>query len=180
MFCCKSKLLKMYWGRLQLSIKVPNIDIWSLVTAEIDQIGKQTVTISVFLGSKVFVCYWKCSVVNEKNWTFIEEDSSFYLTYQTLISDHWWQQKLIKSQKSRLFVYQFKQFLQSPVIRYQCLICQMKAGVFFNEFSIILINNITYFSNKWRLQSPKVRNCDCLFTNLINFCSHQWSDIHVW
>ena len=31
----------------------------------------------------------------------------------------------------------------------------------------------------YRNQS-KVRNCDCLFTNLINFCSHQWSNINVW
>ena len=66
------------------------------------------------------------------------------------------------------------------MISYQCLTCQMKAGVFFNEFSIILINNKTFFSNKQRLYSPKIRNRDCLFTNLINFCSHQWSNINVW
>ena len=76
--------------------------------------------------------------------------------------------------------YQFDELLESPVIKYQCLICQMKAGVFFNEFAIILINNKTFFINKQRLQSPKDRNRDCLFTILINFCSHQWSNVNVW
>ena len=56
----------------------------------------------------------------------------------------------------------------------------MKAGAFFNEFSIILIINQLFFSKKQSLQSPKDRNRYCLFTNLINFCSHQWSDINVW
>ena len=53
-----------------------------------------------------------------------------------------------KIQKLWLFVYKFSQLLQSPVIKYQCLIHQMKAGVFFNEFAIILINNKTFFINK--------------------------------
>ena len=40
---------------------------------------------------------------------------------------------------------------QASVIRYQCLIHQMKAGVFFNNFSIIFIYNNTFFSNKQSL-----------------------------
>ena len=75
--------------------------------------------------------------------------------------------------------YQFHQLLKSPVIKYQCLLCQMKAGVFFNEFAIILINNKTFFNKKQRPQSPKERNTDCMCTNLIDFCSHQQSDMNV-
>ena len=32
----------------------------------------------------------KSFVVNQNDKDIIEEDSSFHLTYQTLISDHWW------------------------------------------------------------------------------------------
>ena len=32
----------------------------------------------------------KSFVVNQNDKETIEEDSSFHLTYQTLISDHWW------------------------------------------------------------------------------------------
>ena len=74
----------------------------------------------------------------------------------------------------------FDQFLQSPVIRYQCLICQMNAGLSFNKFSMILIYIKTFSSIKQRLYSQKYRNCDCLFTNLVNYYSHQWSNINVW
>ena len=131
-------------------------------------VNKQSQFLTFWALESLFVTE-NCFAVNQNHWNIVEEDSSSHLTYQTLISDHWWLQKLIKSQKSWLFVYQFRQFLQSPVIRYQCLLCQMKAGVFFNEFSIILINNKIFFSNKQRLYSPKHRNRDYLFTYLLHY-----------
>ena len=100
--------------------------------------------ISVFWAVESLFVTQKCFVVNQNHWKFIEEESSSHLTYQTLISYHWWLQKLIKSQISWLFFHHFDWFLQSPVIKYQCLICQMKAGVFFNNLFIILINNKTF------------------------------------
>ena len=59
---------------------------WWLV---IEQICKQTVTISVFWALEALFVAEKSFVVNQNDWKFIEEDSSFHLTYQTLISDHW-------------------------------------------------------------------------------------------
>ena len=54
------------------------------MTVVIDQIGKQTVTISVFWALESLF-----GIVNQNESKFIEENSSFDLTYQTLISDHW-------------------------------------------------------------------------------------------
>ena len=55
----------------------------------IDQIGKQTGTISVFWALEALFVAEKSFVVNQNDKDIIEEDSSFQLTYQTLISDHW-------------------------------------------------------------------------------------------
>ena len=60
------------------------------MTALIDQIGKQTGKISVFWALEAFFVAEKSFVVNQNDKKNIEEDSSFHLTYQTLISDHWW------------------------------------------------------------------------------------------
>ena len=57
--------------------------------AEIDQNGKQTVTISVFWALEALFVAEKSFVVNQNDKKIIEEDSSFHLTCQTLISDHW-------------------------------------------------------------------------------------------
>ena len=54
---------------------------------DINQICKQTVTISVFWTLEVLFVDEKSIVVNENDRKFVEEDSSFHLTYQTLISD---------------------------------------------------------------------------------------------
>ena len=89
-FCCNSKWYKKYWRRLQLSFDISNIDIWSLVTVVIHQIGKQTGTISVFWALEALFVAEKSFVVNQNDKKIIEEDSSFHLTYQTLISVHWW------------------------------------------------------------------------------------------
>ena len=59
------------------------------MTALIDQIGKQTGTISVFWTLEAFFVAEKSFVVNQNDKKIIEEDSSFHLTYQTSISDHW-------------------------------------------------------------------------------------------
>ena len=56
--------------------------------------------------------------------------------------------------------------LLKKVIRFQCLTCQMKAGVFFNKFSIILINNKTFFSNKQSLLSPGSKTGNYSFTKM--------------
>ena len=53
-----------------------------------DQIGKQIVTISVFRALEALFVAEKSFVVNQNDKDIIEEDSSFHLTYQTLISDH--------------------------------------------------------------------------------------------
>ena len=71
-----------------------------------------------------------------------------------------------------LFVYKFDQFLKASMIRYQCFICQMKTGIFFSKFSIILIFNKTVFTTnkaskakkteinvwyvKWNLESSSI------------------------
>ena len=55
-----------------------------------DQICKQKVTISVFWPLEALFVAEKSFVVNQNDKDIIEEDSSFHLTYQTLISDHWW------------------------------------------------------------------------------------------
>ena len=60
-----------------------------MVTLVIEQICKQTVMISVFWALDALFVAEKSFVVIENDWKFIEEDSSFHLTYQTLISDHW-------------------------------------------------------------------------------------------
>ena len=57
---------------------------------DIDQICKQTVTISVFWALEALFVAEKSFVVNQNDKKIIEEDSSFHLTYQTSISDHWW------------------------------------------------------------------------------------------
>ena len=59
------------------------------MTAEIDQNGKQTVTISVFWALESLFVNEKCFVVNQYDCKFIEEDSSLHLIYQTLIFDDW-------------------------------------------------------------------------------------------
>ena len=63
--------------------------IGSLVTLVIEQICKQTVTISVFWALEALFVAETSYVVNQNDKKNIEEDSSFHLTYQTLISDHW-------------------------------------------------------------------------------------------
>ena len=76
------------------------------MTAEIDQIGKQTVTISDFWALESLCVAEKCFVVNQNDKKIIEEDSSFHLTYQTLISDHWClhqMTKLVNKQSRILF-----------------------------------------------------------------------------
>ena len=134
---------------------VSNIDIWSLVTLIIKQICKQTVTISVFWALDALFVAEKSDQISmfdmsNESWSLLQY---FFLSF-------WFTTKLFqqqtkplepKRQKSWLFVYKFAWLLESPMIRYQCLTCQMKAGVFFNKFSIILIDNKTFFSNK---QSP--------------------------
>ena len=59
------------------------------MTVVIDQIGKQTGTISVFWALEAFFVAEKSVVVNQNDKKIIEEDCSFHLTYQTSISDHW-------------------------------------------------------------------------------------------
>ena len=59
------------------------------MTVIINQIGKQTGTISVFWALEALFVVEKSFVVNQNDKKIIEEDSSFHLTYQTLISDHW-------------------------------------------------------------------------------------------
>ena len=59
------------------------------MTVVIDQIGKQTGTISVFWALEALFVVEKSFVVNQNDKKIIEEDSSFHLTCQTLISDHW-------------------------------------------------------------------------------------------
>ena len=59
------------------------------MTPIIEQICKQTVTISVFWALEALFVDEKGIVVNENDGKFVEEDSSFHLTYQTSISDHW-------------------------------------------------------------------------------------------
>ena len=53
----------------------------------INRICKQTVTISVFWALEALFVDEKSIVVDENDRKFVEEDSSFHLTYQTLISD---------------------------------------------------------------------------------------------
>ena len=89
-FCCKSKWMKIYWRRPQLSFDISNIDIWSLVTLIIKQICKQTVLISVFWALEAFFVAEKNFAVNQNDKKNIEEASSFHLTHQNSISDHWW------------------------------------------------------------------------------------------
>ena len=48
---------------------------------------KRTVTISVFRALQALFVDEKSIVVNENDRKFVAEDSSFHLTYQTLISD---------------------------------------------------------------------------------------------
>ena len=64
----------------------------------------------------------------------------------------------------------------SPTLCY--LICQMKTEVFFNKFQIILINNNSFSYKQW-LYCPKDRNRNSLFTNLLHYYNHQWSDINI-
>ena len=66
-----------------------HIKNWYLITDAFrnDQICKQIVTISVILALQALFVAEKSFVVNQNHWKFIEEDSSFHLTYQTLISD---------------------------------------------------------------------------------------------
>ena len=59
------------------------------MTLVIEQICKQTVTISVFCALEALFVAEKSFVVNQNDKKIIEEDSSFHLTCQTLISDHW-------------------------------------------------------------------------------------------
>ena len=97
-----------------------HIKHWYLITGGfvIDQICKQKVTISVFWALEALFVAEKSFVVNQNDKDIIEEDSSFHLTYQTLISDHWWLHKLIKLVNShnfrllgsRLFVCYWKMF----------------------------------------------------------------------
>ena len=57
------------------------------MTVVIDQIGKQTGTISVFWTLEALFVTEESIVVIQNDTKNIEEDSSFHLTYQTLISD---------------------------------------------------------------------------------------------
>ena len=59
------------------------------MTVVIDQIGKQTGMISVFWALEALFVTEESFVVIQNDTKNIEEDSSFHLTYQTLISDHW-------------------------------------------------------------------------------------------
>ena len=59
------------------------------MTVVIDQIGKQTGTISVFWTLEALFVTEESFVVIQNDTKIIEEDSSFHLTYQTSISDHW-------------------------------------------------------------------------------------------
>ena len=56
------------------------------MTLIIKQICKQTVTISVFWALEALFVAEKG--IDENDRKIIEEDSSFHLTYKTLISDH--------------------------------------------------------------------------------------------
>ena len=75
----------------------------------------------------------------------------------------------LKSPKVVTVGYKFDQLLKVSVIRYQCSICQMKAGVFLNNFSVIFIGKKGIFNTKQSLNCQKDRNCDCLFTNLLDY-----------
>ena len=77
---------------------------WYLMTEawDIDQICKQTVTISVFWALEALFVDEKSVVVNENDRKMIEEDSSFHFTYQTLMSDTFFINKQgLKSYKDR-------------------------------------------------------------------------------
>ena len=60
------------------------------MTVVINQIGKQTVTISVVWALESLFVAEKSFVVNQNDKRIIEEDPSFHLAYQTSISDDWW------------------------------------------------------------------------------------------
>ena len=62
---------------------------WYLMTEawDIDQICKQTVTISVFWALEALFVDEKSIFVKENGKKMIGEDSSYHLTYQTLMSD---------------------------------------------------------------------------------------------
>ena len=59
------------------------------MTVVIDQIGKETGTISVFWALEALFVAEKSFVVNLNDKRIIEKDPSFHLTYQTSMSDHW-------------------------------------------------------------------------------------------
>ena len=59
------------------------------MTVVIDQIGKQAGTISVFWALEAFFVAEKSFAVNQNDKKNIEEASSFHLTHQNSISDHW-------------------------------------------------------------------------------------------
>ena len=59
------------------------------MTVVIDQIGKETGTISVFWALEAFFVAEKNFAVNQNDKKNIEEASSFHLTHQNSISDHW-------------------------------------------------------------------------------------------
>ena len=80
--------------------------------------------ISVFWALEALFVDEKSIFVNENDKKMIGEDSSYHLTYQTLMSD-------------------------------------------------------TFFINKQGLKSCKDKNCDCLFTNLIDYYRYKSSDINV-
>ena len=69
-----------------------HIKHWYLITGDRsnEQICKQRVTISVFWGLESLFVTKKGIVVNQNALRFIAEYFSFHLTYQILMSDHWW------------------------------------------------------------------------------------------
>ena len=52
--------------------------------------SKQAIASFGFKALEALFVAEKSFVVNQNDKETIEEDSSFHLTYQTLISDHWW------------------------------------------------------------------------------------------
>ena len=69
------------------------------------------------ISDQCLICQMKAGVsVNKCLFIFIYNKTFFQQQTKTLEP---------KTQKSCLFVYQFDGLLKSPVIRYQCLICQM-------------------------------------------------------
>ena len=89
-------------------------------------------------------CRYKSSDINVCYVKWRLESSSIIFLSVSLAN------KASKAQKTEIVTVCLQIWLisQPSVIRYQCLMCQKKAGVFFNNFSIIFIYNNTFFSNK--------------------------------